>query len=108
MTMIQQSKATPWAAPVGLLAVGTFALGTDSFILAGILPQVSRGLGVSPGAAGQSVTVFALTYVPDFFEKLGFSRVDKATLPHKIWAECINCPKFPDCDETALLKTIAK
>jgi amino-acid N-acetyltransferase len=47
-------------------------------------------------------SVFALTYVPDFFEKLGFSRVDKGTLPHKIWTECINCPKFPDCGEEAV------
>ena len=46
--------------------------------------------------------VFALTYVPGFFEKLGFSLVDKATLPHKIWSECINCPKFPDCGEEAV------
>ena len=45
---------------------------------------------------------FALTYVPGFFEKLGFSLVDKATLPHKIWSECINCPKFPDCGEEAV------
>lgn len=47
--------------------------------------------------------VFALTYVPGFFEKLGFSRVDKGTLPHKIWSECINCPKFPDCGEEAVV-----
>jgi amino-acid N-acetyltransferase len=47
-------------------------------------------------------SVFALTYVPDFFEKMGFSRVDKSTLPHKIWTECINCPKFPDCGEEAV------
>jgi amino-acid N-acetyltransferase len=46
--------------------------------------------------------VFALTYVPGFFERLGFSLVDKATLPHKIWSECINCPKFPDCGEEAV------
>ena len=46
--------------------------------------------------------VFALTYVPGFFEKMGFKRVDKATLPHKIWSECINCPKFPDCGEEAV------
>jgi amino-acid N-acetyltransferase len=46
--------------------------------------------------------VFALTYLPDFFEKAGFSRVDKGTLPHKIWSECINCPKFPDCGEEAV------
>ncbi len=46
--------------------------------------------------------VFALTYVPGFFEKLGFSHVDKSTLPHKIWSDCINCPKFPDCGEEAV------
>lgn len=47
--------------------------------------------------------VFTLTYVPEFFRKIGFSEVDKSVLPHKIWADCLNCPKFPDCDETALL-----
>jgi len=46
--------------------------------------------------------VFALTYVPDFFVNLGFSRIDKSELPHKIWSECINCPKFPDCGEEAV------
>ena len=46
--------------------------------------------------------VFALTYIPEFFERAGFARVDKATLPHKIWSECINCPKFPDCGEEAV------
>lgn len=46
--------------------------------------------------------VFALTYVPGFFEKMGFGRVDKATLPQKIWSDCINCPKFPDCGEEAV------
>jgi amino-acid N-acetyltransferase len=47
--------------------------------------------------------VFTLTYQPKFFEKLGFKLVDKNSLPHKIWADCIKCPKFPDCDEIALL-----
>ena len=47
--------------------------------------------------------VFVLTYVPDFFEKIGFRTVDKSVLPHKIWADCLKCPKFPNCDETALM-----
>ncbi len=47
--------------------------------------------------------VFALTYKPVFFERLGFKRVDKAELPHKIWSDCLKCSKFPDCDETALV-----
>ena len=47
--------------------------------------------------------VFTLTYVPDFFIKRGFYEIDKSQLPHKIWADCLKCPKFPDCDETALM-----
>jgi len=47
-------------------------------------------------------TIFCLTYKPAFFEKCGFSQVDKAELPHKVWGECYRCPQFPDCDEVAL------
>jgi amino-acid N-acetyltransferase len=47
--------------------------------------------------------VFALTYKPEFFERLGFRRVDKSELPHKIWTDCLKCAKFPDCDEIALV-----
>ena len=48
-------------------------------------------------------TVFCLTYQPVFFEKLGFRRHDKMELPRKIWSECYQCPKFPDCGEIALI-----
>ena len=48
-------------------------------------------------------SVFCLTYKPAFFEKFGFSQVDKMTLPRKVWTECFHCPKFPDCDEVALI-----
>ena len=48
-------------------------------------------------------TVFCLTYQPGFFERFGFSQIDKAELPRKIWAECYRCPKFPDCGEIALI-----
>lgn len=47
--------------------------------------------------------VFALTYVPDLFEKLGFVRIDKALLPRKVWTECVYCPKFNDCTEVAVI-----
>jgi amino-acid N-acetyltransferase len=47
--------------------------------------------------------VFALTFKPAFFERLGFRLIDKNELPHKIWGECIRCPKFPDCDEQAVI-----
>jgi len=52
--------------------------------------------------------VFVLTYVPDFFLKVGFTKIKKAVLPHKIWADCLKCPKFPDCDETALMINLPK
>jgi len=52
--------------------------------------------------------IFVLTYVPAFFQKLGFERIVKSKLPHKVWTDCINCPKFPRCDETALLKKLEK
>ena len=48
-------------------------------------------------------TVFCLTYRPGFFERFGFSQLDKMELPRKIWTECYLCPKFPDCDEVALI-----
>lgn len=48
-------------------------------------------------------TVFCLTYKPAFFEKQGFHKVDKMELPRKVWSECFRCPKFPDCDELALV-----
>ena len=46
--------------------------------------------------------IFALTYVPEFFEKMGFHRIDKSELPHQVWADCVKCPKFPDCGEIPL------
>jgi amino-acid N-acetyltransferase len=51
--------------------------------------------------------VFVLTYKPDYFSKFGFKKVKHADLPHKIWAECINCPKFPNCQEIALMKDLS-
>ena len=55
----------------------------------------AKGLGIP--------TIFCLTYKPAFFERCGFSQVDKAELPRKVWGECYRCPKFPDCDEVALI-----
>lgn len=49
--------------------------------------------------------VFCLTYKQIFFEKQGFKLVDKMELPRKVWSECFRCPKFPDCDEVALVYT---
>ncbi len=51
--------------------------------------------------------IFALTYHPDFFKKLGFSDVDKSALPQKIWGDCVRCPRFPECDESAVIITLS-
>jgi amino-acid N-acetyltransferase len=57
--------------------------------------EEARALGIK--------RVFALTYVEAFFTKMGFKVVEKSTLPHKIWADCLRCSKYPDCDETAMI-----
>jgi len=53
-----------------------------------------------------STHLFVLTYVPEFFKRLSFEPVDKAVLPHKVWRDCINCVKFPDCDEESLIRKL--
>jgi len=60
--------------------------------------EEAKGLGVK--------SVFCLTYSPKFFTRFGFKRINKLNLPHKVWVECCNCPKFPDCKEVALVKKI--
>lgn len=60
--------------------------------------QEARELGIP--------RVFSLTYQPVFFEKCGFHPVSKDKLPHKVWRECIDCPKFPNCEETALVAEV--
>ncbi len=50
--------------------------------------------------------VFALTYHPEFFKQMGFEDIDKNELPHKIWGDCLKCPKFPDCEEMAVIKRL--
>lgn len=47
--------------------------------------------------------LMALTYVPEFFHKLGFQTVPKDTLPEKVWSVCVKCYKFNSCDEIAVL-----
>jgi amino-acid N-acetyltransferase len=50
--------------------------------------------------------VFALTYVPAFFEKFGFKLINRKELPHKIWSECIKCMYFPNCKEIAMMREL--
>src|SRR5579872_268665 len=51
--------------------------------------------------------IFAFTYVPDFFRKMGFVEVDRGSLPLKAWKDCLRCPKFQCCDEIAVLKSLS-
>jgi amino-acid N-acetyltransferase len=51
-------------------------------------------------------TIFAFTYVPGFFSKLGFDTVDRSLLPLKAWKDCLSCPKFQNCDEIAVMKKL--
>ncbi len=50
--------------------------------------------------------IFAFTYVPGFFAKLGFAEVERGELPLKAWKDCLRCPKFQNCDEIAVLKRL--
>lgn len=58
------------------------------------LLEEGRALGVK--------RFFTLTYKPGFFQTLGFRTITKNDLPHKVWKDCIECPKFPNCDEIAM------
>ena len=51
--------------------------------------------------------VFAFTYVPGFFGKLGFVEVERGELPLKAWKDCLRCPKFQNCDEIAVVKNLS-
>jgi len=50
--------------------------------------------------------IFAFTYVPDFFRRLGFREVERGELPLKVWKDCLRCPKFQCCDEIAVIKAL--
>jgi amino-acid N-acetyltransferase len=51
-------------------------------------------------------SIFAFTYVPQFFGKLGFTEVERGELPLKVWKDCLRCPKFHNCDEIAVVKRL--
>jgi len=50
--------------------------------------------------------IFVLSLNPGYFKKLGMVETAKETLPHKVWADCVKCPKFPNCDEVALIAEV--
>ena len=61
---------------------------------------------LSEAKAFETKKIFTLTYRPKFFRRFGFVQIDRSELPVKIWADCITCVKFPDCDEIAMMKEI--
>ena len=50
--------------------------------------------------------LFVLTYRPGFFGRFGFEQVEKTDLSQKIWTDCVKCPKFPLCDEVAMVASL--
>ncbi len=75
---------------------------TDGYQSKGIGKQLVEKALSEAGSYGIN-RVFTLTYQPDFFRRLGFKDIDKSELPHKVWSDCIQCSKFPDCNEEALV-----
>ena len=72
--------------------------------------KIGRRLMESAFQEAQDLTVprvFVLTNHPEFFKKHGFVPVQKELLPHKIWSDCLKCPKFPNCDEVPLWKKLS-
>ncbi len=96
--------------------VGTVALHVYTWDLAEVrsycVAEEWRGLGVGGLLLRQVIDearylrigeIFALTRKPELFEHFGFRRVDKTFLPHKVWKDCLKCPKLLNCDEVAVL-----
>jgi amino-acid N-acetyltransferase len=90
---------TPTVAEVRSLAVApeVKTKGIGRAVVAALLEE-GREFGLSG--------IFAFTYVPEFFGKLGFAEVDRGALPLKAWKDCLRCPKFQACDEIAVLNTL--
>ena len=84
-----------------------------------------RSLGVDPRYSGQGIgtkmieaslkeamltdcdELFVLTYAVSMFKRLGFSTIDKEKLPHKVWNDCNACLHQENCDETAMVLSLA-
>jgi amino-acid N-acetyltransferase len=51
-------------------------------------------------------SIFALTSSTGFFERCGYQQIDRSELPQAVWSECVRCPAFPNCQETALIRAV--
>ncbi len=76
------------------IAPGTTGHGVGRALTDGLLDEAER-FGLN--------SVFALTVVPGFFEKMGFREVPRERFPTKVWRDCLQCPKYFQCDEKAMV-----
>ncbi len=90
---------TPTAAEVRSLAVDPRHKGL------GIGRKIVEELELDSARYGLT-SLFAFTYVPGFFSKIGYATVDRGLLPQKAWKDCLRCPKFQNCDEIAVHKQV--
>ena len=78
-----------------------------------IVSEDARGMGVGKKIVNFCINeakelgvkeILALTYIADFFKKLGFKEIEKEKIPdHKIWLDCVKCIHFPICNEISLI-----
>jgi amino-acid N-acetyltransferase len=98
---------------VGCVAVHVFWEDLAEIRCLAVAPQVQgRGVGrqlveacLEAARELEIKSIFALTNAVGFFERCGYQRVDKSELPQRIWSECVRCPSFPNCLETALIRS---
>lgn len=98
----------PRAGIMGCVAVKKFTRDLHEIRSFAVWPEFQKlGLGgrllevaLERAPAGR---LFTLTFIPGYFEKYGFQRVAKETLPEKIWRDCWRCRFINDCNETALV-----
>jgi amino-acid N-acetyltransferase len=110
------SVALDGDALVGCGALHFYTPGIAEVRSLAVLPDIKqRGIGRAVVEALETEAlendleaIFAFTYVPQFFAKLGFSEVERGELPLKVWKDCLRCPKFHNCDETAVIKQLRK
>jgi amino-acid N-acetyltransferase len=89
---------------VDLAEVRTLAV-HPKYIRQGIGKRIVELL-LEQGVALGVKKAFTLTYQPEFFAACGFKEEDKNCMPQKVWTDCINCPKFPNCDEICMSRPI--
>lgn len=74
---------------------------SSSYLKKGIGKQITKKIVEDASDLGIKEMI-SLTYQVPFFEKLGFEIISKDSIPQKVRKDCLNCPKFFNCDETAM------